>query len=86
MQVDLACGMTLEQAIQQYRLTDVQTAGFELSARVVKFRKTVLTAVMDKAMEGDLASIVWLEERGYAARSEPVERDSTEGESESSDS
>ena len=86
MQIDLACGASLEEVMEKYDLgADVVTAGVALSGQVVKFRKAVLAAVMDRAMDGDLASIAWLEERGYAAQFHPVRR-SSEDESGSSDS
>lgn len=57
------------------------SGGIELPAVTVSFLKAVLTALMDTAMGGDLASIRWLEKRAYAAQFEPVRRSSTKDES-----
>ena len=85
--VDVSTGTTLEQATEKYRLSeDVTTAAFQMAAVTVSFRKAVVTAVMEKAMGGDLDSILWLEERGYAAPFKPVERCSAKDESDNSDS
>ena len=85
--IDLSCGIPLEKVAENHGLkSDVKSLGFQLTAHVVLFRKAVLTSLMDKAMDGDLPSIHWLEERGYMARLEPVKTPPTEDESDTTDS